>query len=96
MKVFLDTTSRFNIVISLNRKTFKSSQDAFSLLKGRVKEPHEIKEIDFNRGPGSFTSLRVGAAIVNALRYGLGLAGPRKILLPQYGKEPSIGKKLKL
>lgn len=40
----------------------------------------EITEINVNTGPGSFTGLRVGIAIANALGFGLGI--------PVNGKKP--------
>jgi tRNA threonylcarbamoyladenosine biosynthesis protein TsaB len=33
----------------------------------------DIKEIKLDTGPGSFTGLRVGAAVANALGYSLGI-----------------------
>lgn len=33
----------------------------------------QLDEIEVAKGPGSFTSLRVGAAVANALAYGLGI-----------------------
>ena len=77
------------------RGASRAYKDVFSLLKAKVPNPSKISAIAFENGPGSFTGLRVGAAIANALRYGLGLARPDDVLLPQYGKEPNIGGKRK-
>ncbi len=39
------------------------------LLKQRKIDIHEISEIRVNKGPGSFTGLRVGVSIANALGF---------------------------
>src|SRR4030042_436134 len=95
MEVFLDTTDRKiekvalkDKEISKSYKTSKLHRSAFALLKAKIKDPKEITDVCFNKGPGSFTGLRIGAAITNALRYSLGLSGPRDVLTPGYGKEP--------
>ncbi len=42
------------------------------LLKKHKLKLEDIKDIDYNQGPGSFTGLRVGAAVVNTLNFALG------------------------
>lgn len=42
------------------------------LLKKNNLELEDIEEFDFNPGPGSFTGIRVGAAVVNTLNFALG------------------------
>src|SRR5882757_3482483 len=41
------------------------------LLKGRQKELHDIEGIVIFKGPGSFTGLRIGLTVANALAYSL-------------------------
>lgn len=41
------------------------------LLKGSKKELKDISGIAVNKGPGSFTGLRIGLSVANALSYGL-------------------------
>lgn len=41
------------------------------LLKGQQKSLHDIKGIAVFKGPGSFTGLRIGHAVGNALAYSL-------------------------
>ena len=50
------------------------------LLKAQSSKLQAITEIEVNPGPGSFTGLRVGAAIANALGYAL--------KIPVNGKRP--------
>jgi len=42
-----------------------------SLLKSQKKDWHDIKGIVCYQGPGSFTGLRIGLTVGNALSYGL-------------------------
>jgi len=97
MKVLLDTSDRFEKKLSIKQKhrshvTCKTYKDIFSLLKSKISDPSKITKVSFNPGPGSFTGLRVGSAIANALRYGLRLAGPKDILVPKYGGKLNITK----
>jgi tRNA threonylcarbamoyladenosine biosynthesis protein TsaB len=57
------------------------------LLKKHSLKPEDLSEIQINAGPGSFTGLRIGLAIANALSFVLkipvnGESG--KIILPIY------------
>lgn len=48
----------------------------------------DIKGIEVNPGPGSFTGTRVGVAVANALAFALGIKvnGKKDIVLPKYEK----------
>lgn len=43
------------------------------VLSKKGAEIHDIKEIEVNTGPGSFTGLRVGISVANALGWALGI-----------------------
>jgi tRNA threonylcarbamoyladenosine biosynthesis protein TsaB len=79
----IDTSNSAQIILSLtidgkkdevieDTKSFKS-QVALPLIEKLIKRNKlsigEIDEIKLNKGPGSFTGLRVGASIANALSY---------------------------
>lgn len=48
-------------------------QKIAELLKGQQKELKDIEGIVAFRGPGSFTGLRIGLTVANALSYSLGV-----------------------
>ena len=48
----------------------------------------DITKIEFMRGPGSYTGLRIGASIVNTLIHELSLNQP--LIIPDYGKPANI------
>ena len=56
----------------------------------------DLKKITFMSGPGSFTGLRIGAAIVNTLAHELDIplydhkGTKHKIILPDYGRPANI------
>lgn len=55
----------------------KSSQETLPLVEKLLKEKKikasEVNEIKINKGPGSFTGLRVGISIANALGFSLNI-----------------------
>ena len=67
-------------------------------LQENGKDWHDIKEIIFMSGPGSFTGLRIGATIVNTLASELNIPLKNhkgetvKIILPDYGRDANISK----
>jgi len=103
MYLFLDTTDRYKKIIRLmdGKKVIDElivEDDVVSgikkLLGTRNLSLDTIDRVTINEGPGSFTGLKVGAAIANALNYALGnLKDFKKLIIPNYGKKPNIGKK---
>jgi tRNA threonylcarbamoyl adenosine modification protein YeaZ len=81
MKLFIDTSDRENIVVGIDKKRFKTkareekSQKLLpfivEVLKKEKKDFKDISEIEVNPGPGSFTGLRVGVSVANALGWAL-------------------------
>lgn len=52
-----------------------------------------IDRVAINKGPGSFTGLKVGASIANAINFALGnLKDFKDLIIPDYGKGPNISK----
>ncbi|MFH1896393.1 MAG: hypothetical protein ABH814_02905 [bacterium] len=92
MKIFLDTSKREKRILRVNNEEFETEGSIFGLLIKKVKNPKDIERVEFNPGPGdSFTGLKVGASIANAINYALEKIKPSEVKLPKYGKEPNIG-----
>ncbi len=107
MKMYLDT-STFTAVLRLDDKEFRfdGGREMAEKLLGFIHEKlvemggdfKDIEEITFFSGPGSFTGLRIGAAIVNTLADQLNIPlynhrGEKvEIIIPEYGREANISK----
>lgn len=83
MKLYIDTSSSEKVIVGLDKKRFETDarrEKAQRLLpfidevlKKEGKKLEDIKEIEVNTGPGSFTGLRVGVSVANALGWALGV-----------------------
>lgn len=83
MKLFIDTSDSEKIVVGFDGKRFETNarQEKAQrllpfideLLKKEGKKLKDITEIEVNTGPGSFTGLRVGVSVANALGWALGI-----------------------
>ena len=83
MKLFIDTSDREKIVVGVGDKRFETkakegaSQRLLPFIDEVLKKEgisfKDIKEIEVDTGPGSFTGLRVGVSVANALGWGLGI-----------------------
>ncbi len=81
MKLYINTSSSEKIIVGLDGKKFETpakkgaSQRLLpfivELLKKEGKRLEDIKEIAVATGPGSFTGLRVGVSVANALGWAL-------------------------
>ncbi len=81
--LYIDTSNNKKTIIKLKKENVEfvleeerqSSQITLPLIEKILKEakirPEDIDEIKVNKGPGSFTGLRVGISITNALSFGL-------------------------
>lgn len=81
MKLYIDTSDRDKIVIGIDGKRFETestkskSQKLLPFIERKLKEQNntlsDIKEVEVNTGPGSFTGIRVGVSVANALGWAL-------------------------
>ena len=80
MNLYLDTTVGKMAKASLLEKdrivdsttTNYPLKSISQLLKKHKLKLEDLEDIDFNPGPGSFTGLRIGSSVVNALNFALG------------------------
>ncbi|KKU12052.1 MAG: Glycoprotease [Candidatus Woesebacteria bacterium GW2011_GWA1_45_8] len=83
MKLFIDTSDREKIVVGIDQKRFETSAKKEAsqkllpfieeVLKREGKDFKDIEKIQVAEGPGSFTGLRVGVSVANALGFSLGV-----------------------
>jgi tRNA threonylcarbamoyladenosine biosynthesis protein TsaB len=104
MRLYLDTSDNLKTVVKLDAQEwvrtydYPRDQDVMGAIQAALAEAtitiHDITEIDVCEGPGSFTGLRVGISIANALALALAVplnGNPVGIFLePKYGKLPNI------
>ena len=105
MKLYLDT-SNSTTILRLDDKEYvwESGRELAEGLHRFIKEKleendadwHDISEITFMSGPGSFTGLRIGAAVVNTLADQLNIplydqgGVLHKVIIPEYGRAANI------
>ena len=107
MKMYLDTSTPTTI-LRLDEKEYRwesgrnLAENLHAFLRDKLAENgcefKDISEIRFFSGPGSFTGLRIGAAVVNALSAELDIPlydreGNRvPVILPKYDRPANISK----
>ena len=107
MKLYLDTSTP-KTILKLDGKTYEwdsgreLAEKLLSFIHEKLQENgktwQDLTEIIFMSGPGSFTGLRIGAAVVNTLASELNIPlyshkGEKvKIILPDYGRDANITK----
>lgn len=79
LRLYIDTTNAEKIIVGLDDEIFEtdSKQDKsqkllpfiIEVLTKNGKDFKDIKYIDVNAGPGSFTGIRIGVSVANALSY---------------------------
>lgn len=83
MKLFIDTSSNERVVIGLGQERFEKRPDSkydqillpfiIETMKEKNTSFSEITSIEVATGPGSFTGLRVGVSVAQALGWSLGI-----------------------
>lgn len=110
MKMYLDTSTP-ETILKLDGQEYRENFDRdlaeklLKFLQNKLAENHktfaDLSEITFMSGPGSFTGLRIGAAIVNTLVSELDIplydhhGKKHQIILPDYGRSARITKPVK-
>jgi tRNA threonylcarbamoyladenosine biosynthesis protein TsaB len=96
MKLYIDTSSSEKITVKMGDQEFEEparvnkSQRLLPLIIDKLevqeKTLKDITEIEVNVGPGSFTGLRVGVAVGNALAWALNIPinSSKKLVEPVY------------
>ena len=105
MKLYLDTSTSTTI-LKLDGQTYEwesghdLAEKLLQFIHDKLAENHktwqDLTEITFMSGPGSFTGLRIGAAVVNTLAHKLNIplknhrGETQQIILPDYGRTANI------
>lgn len=105
MKFYLDTSTN-QCILKLNNHTYEQefghdmAERILGFIHDKLKENQadwqDLSEITFFSGPGSFTGLRIGAAIVNTLADQLNiplydhLGNRHPVIIPEYGRPANI------
>lgn len=102
-KVLIDTTDRYKKAVKLIKITDGSetpvdeTTDDIDVVSSIHKLLHrnnmsvsDVSEFISNRGPGSFTGIKVGVTVENVLNWALGKKDLSDLAQAQYGREPNI------
>lgn len=98
-KIYIDSTKRFEKKVSLHEDNkeiaFKQGDiDIVASIDSLLKEQNllvtDIQFFDVNKGPGSFTGLKIGVTVANVLNWALRGLSISDLVLPNYGKDPNI------
>ena len=110
MKLYLDTSTP-ETILKLDDKEYRYNfpndlaEKLLKFIHDKLTENHktwqDITEITFMSGPGSFTGLRIGAAVVNTLAKELNIplydhhGKKHPIIIPEYSRPANISKPVK-
>ncbi len=99
LKIFIDAKQRNVKIVTL----FKDNEilvkkegdiDIVTEIKNIIKEQNlklgQIDTFEFANGPGSFTGIKIGAAVANILQWALKGTAIDQLHVPEYGAEPNI------
>lgn len=107
MKLYLNTADKTTI-LELNDKHYEwesghdLARDLLKYIHDKLVENNadwqDLTELHYFTGPGSFTGLRIGACVINALADQLHIpiydqhGEKHEIVMPEYGREANISK----
>lgn len=107
MKLSLNTSSSTTL-LELNDHCYEwksghdLARDLLSFIHEKLQQNgadwKDLTELHYFTGPGSFTGLRIGACVINALADQLNIpiydqhGNKTKIVMPEYGREANISK----
>lgn len=105
MKLYLDTSTSTTI-LRLDDRAYRAdygrdlAENLHAFIRDKLAENNktwqDIESITYFSGPGSFTGLRIGAAVVNTLADQLNIplynhhGEKHQIILPNYGRPANI------
>ena len=105
MRLYLDTSTPTTCLrLDEHEYTWESGRDLAEKLHEFIRDKlaengktwQDIEEITFMSGPGSFTGLRIGAAVVNTLAHELNIPlynhkGEKvQVIIPDYGRPANV------
>ena len=106
MKLYLNTSTPTTVLrLDDTEYTWTSGRDLAEHLHAFIRDKlaehgktwQDIEEITYFSGPGSFTGLRIGAAVVNTLASELNIPlydhhkNQHEVIIPDYGRPANIG-----
>ena len=98
-KIYIDTTDRYIKAVKLFKDsaeiaTKSGDIDVVSTISELLKEnnltPEQIQTYEVNKGPGSFTGIKMGVTVANIFNWALGKKSFKELDMPEYGREPNI------
>lgn len=54
--------------------------------------PKDIEEFTYDKGPGSYTGLKIASSVINTFNWVFNKKKPDQMDMPEYGSEPNISK----
>lgn len=99
LKIFIDAKQRNIKIVTLSKDgeilvKKEGDIDIVTEIKNIIKEQNlkldQIDTFEFANGPGSFTGIKIGAAIANILQWAIKGTPIDKLTVPEYGAEPNI------
>lgn len=105
MKLYLDTSAP-TVILRLDDREYswqadrRLARDLLTFIYQKLEENHadwhDLSELHFFAGPGSFTGLRIGATVVNTLADQIKIplydhhGEQKQLILPEYGAPAHI------